>query len=256
MARTRGKEKFKSEAAREALLDAGWEILVERGLVPGLDRVTLQESIARSGVPRTTAYRVFAGPEGALRGFHDALLARIQFGLDAESSFELVADLLAESADIIEGDDGVAKAGLFREMIRIGFNDRLERLSPTPAWRAYISTIAAMKFGGSGSAPSEAADAGDRFVPLFQAMGEIFGFRPRSGLEWRTFAGVLVAAVDGSAIRMLEDPGFDSIDFMDGSDRLWNGASIIALSLFLVWCEPDPEAETPADLATWTAFGR
>jgi AcrR family transcriptional regulator len=254
VARTRGKEKFKAADARTALLDAGWEILVERGLVPGFDRVTLQEAVERSGVPRTTAYRVFSGPEGSLSVFREALLARIQIGLDAEPSFDLVAELLAESDHIVSGGDGAAKADLFREMIRIGFNDRLEKISAAPSWRAYISTIAALNFDGTATASQAAIKAGDRFVPLFEAMGEIFGFRPKPGLTWTDFASILVAAVDGAAIRMLEDPSFGSIDYSGDPDKPWNGASILALSLFVTWCEPDPDAQSPADLLTWTNF--
>jgi len=253
VARTRGKEKFKSDEAREALLDAGWETLVERGLVPGLDRVTLHEAIERSGVPRTTAYRVFSGPDGALGAFRAALLDRIQNGLDAQPSFDLVAELLAESEAILASGDGAAKADLFREMVRIGFNDRLEKLSAEPSWRAYVSTVAAMQFEGEGEVPGSAA-IGDRFVPLFEAMGDIFGFRPRQGLDWSTFASILVAAVDGAALRMLEDPSFRRIDLTGDRNRSWNGGSVIAMSMFLVWCEPDPGAESPADLHRWTSF--
>ncbi len=227
---------------------------MERGIAPGLDRVTLKEAIDRSGVPRTTAYRIFDGPEGALAEFRSALLERIQGGLEAEPSFDLVAELLAESGEILASGDATAKADLFREMIRIGFNHRLEMLSEAPSWRAYVSTLAAMRFSDADAAPTDTVDVGSRFVPLFEAMGEIFGFRPKADLTWGDFASILTAVLDGAALRMLEDPSFDSFSFTGDPDRPWNGASVLALSLFLVWCEPDPAAEVPADLQSWTAF--
>lgn len=255
MARTRGKEKFKSEDAREALLDAGWETLMARGLAPGLDHVTLKEAIERSGVPRTTAYRVFDGPDGALSAFRMALLARLQYGLDTGPIFELVTEMLSESRHIIESDDGAAKADLFREMVRVTFNQRLDDLAAESTWRAYVSNLAALGYADSQAFEREAVDVGDRFVPLFGELGKLFGFRPKADLTWLGLANILIAAADGAALRTLEDPSFDSILFTGDPERPWNGGSVMALAMFVTWCEPDPDADAPAELHRWIDFG-
>jgi len=58
------KKRLKAAESRRALLDAGLELLKSRGVAPGLDRVTLKEAIEVSGVPRSTAYRLYEGGRG------------------------------------------------------------------------------------------------------------------------------------------------------------------------------------------------
>ncbi|MGI9594947.1 MAG: hypothetical protein ACR2QK_02230, partial [Acidimicrobiales bacterium] len=57
------RKRFSADEARTALLDAGLELLDEKGLESGLARVTLSDAVTRSGVPRPSAYRVFSKGE-------------------------------------------------------------------------------------------------------------------------------------------------------------------------------------------------
>jgi hypothetical protein len=49
------KRKFTKDQAKNALVEAGREILAEVGLSGGVGRVALTEAINRSGVPRPSA---------------------------------------------------------------------------------------------------------------------------------------------------------------------------------------------------------
>lgn len=250
----RGRERFKADAARAALVVAGIEMLVERGVVPGLARVTLKDAIERSGVPRTTAYRVFAGEAGSLALFHEALIAQLDVSADVDVSLDLVAAMLDRNAPILESGDPEAKADLLREMIRVGFNSRVRVLMGQAEWRAYVSSVAGFE-GDYPTSPRRGPEY--RFGAMFEMLGGVFGFRPMPPLTWVGFGKLLMSALDGAALRTLVDPTFD--DFSrpgEGHDpeARWNGVSIIAEALFLVWCEPDLNVENRADLSRWTAF--
>jgi len=251
MAPPRGKEKFKAAAAKQAILQAGEAILIEEGFAPGLDRVTLKAAIERSGVPRTTAYRVFPGEAGPLETFRAELMDHIDSPVDEQQSFDLVAELLAEAEDVLTQGDPAAMADLLKEMIRVAFNHRIQAIVDDITWRAYISTLAATQ-----EPASDSANVGERFVPLLEFIGTTFGIRPIPPATWSDFVTILVSLTDGGALRMLEDPRFATFTVPDGeADPPWTGTSLAAMSLFLVWCEADPEAPVSADLSRWTSFG-
>jgi hypothetical protein len=217
--------------------------------------VRLEEAIERSGVPRTTAYRVFKGPDGPLETFRAALLEDISVSWDEAQSFELTAELLASFDDVIASGDAAAMADAFKQIIRLAVNQRLHAQRQEMNWRAYVSTLLATD---GAAAASAGVAAGERFVPLYRAIGEVFGVRPKPPLDWVGLSSVIVAVTDGSAMRALEDASIREIA-LDGpdteTDEHWDAAAVLTLGLFLVWCEPDPDAECTAALERWTAFG-
>ena len=52
--------RYTQEAAREQILQAGLDLVVEHGPSLGLENVSFAEAIERADVPRPTAYRAFA----------------------------------------------------------------------------------------------------------------------------------------------------------------------------------------------------
>lgn len=256
MSRTRGPERFKADAAREALLDAGRDLLREHGIAPGLDRVRFEDAIERSGVPRTTAYRLFRGPGGPLARFRSSLLTTMGAVVAIEPTLAVVDKLLTDSGDVLERGDPHEMAELLYEVVRVAMNQRILDLSTDMSWRTYISTVAA-SLGIEGEQSIDIAPVAEQFAAVFERVGELFGIRPRAPLDWAGLLNVLVAATDGAALRMLEDASFRDIElptYAGAPDGSWNGGSVIALSLFLVWCEPDPDASRSAAIGDWSTF--
>jgi len=106
------------------LLTAGRELLEERGLAPGLGRVSLNDAIERSGIPRSSAYRLYSGGPGPLESYRVALLSDVTSDfLDRAERFEAVERTLLEHKSQIDNGDSAELATALREIIRVGVDN-------------------------------------------------------------------------------------------------------------------------------------
>ena len=258
------RKRLKAAESRRALLNAGLELLKSHGVAPGLDRVTLKEAIEVSGVPRSTAYRLYEGGRGQLEEFRADLLADLDSTrVDGEPLETAIAQALEEIAPLIESRDPGQLASGLRELIRVAMQANLESLVDSLEWRVYMSSLASLGTGFEAD-PSmtemfrEAADAfGQRFVDFFSEISKMFGIRARAGMTEADFARSVSAIVEGVALRTHVNPRLGCIKRPTGRNsepQSWNAAAIAVEALLLTWAEPDPAAVVSADLGSWTSF--
>ncbi|MEL6983451.1 MAG: hypothetical protein AAFO29_13580, partial [Actinomycetota bacterium] len=113
------RQRLSHEQAKAALLEAGRQLLVERGLDIGLGLVTLNAAIVESGVPRASAYRVFeredADPQVAFRT--ELLVSYIES--DPLAKRREAAQVIADDTLLaLQSTDPVVLANALREGIR------------------------------------------------------------------------------------------------------------------------------------------
>lgn len=257
------KKRLKAAESRRALLDAGRELLEANGVAPGLDRVTLKDAIEQSGVPRSTAYRLYEGGKGQLEEFRADLLADLDNSIDASATHAAIEQVLADRADDVSSGDPVRMARALRELVRVVVNTNMESVIGSLEWRVYMSSLASVGTGEKVDADltdafrQAASQFGERFVEMFEQVSTIFGIRGRGSLSVNDFGALVAAIIEGVALRQFVNPRLASMKRSTGSDREiqeWNGASIAIEGLLLTWAEPNPEAKVAADLSTWTKW--
>ncbi len=117
------KRKFIKDQAKNALVEAGREILAEVGLSGGVGRVALTEAINRSGVPRPSAYRVFGETDlDPQRAFHQQLIVDITESgpaFDVASLAESVCGVLDEVKQIGVEATPEALTWYLRDLVRV-----------------------------------------------------------------------------------------------------------------------------------------
>jgi len=259
MARVPGK-RMKAAESRRALLDAGLELLQERGVAPGLDRVTLKDAIEVSGVPRSTAYRLYEGGPGQLEAFRRDLLGDLDQRIDVGDTESAVAEVLEQRQAQLESGDPKQLADVLRETIRVGMKANIDSVLSSVQWRVYMSALASGP--GETGVDSTTADLytessfefGQRFANFFDAMAAVFGLRPRAPLTVQEFASLVASVTEGVALRQQVDPTLKMLRRPTGPGgefQYWHGAAIAVEGIVLTWAETDPEAACSADLSSW-----
>jgi len=254
------KKRLKAAESRRALLDAGLQLLKSRGVAPGLDRVTLKEAIELSGVPRSTAYRLYEGGRGQLEEFRADLLTDLDV-VEVQPSVDAVEDTITELAPLIDSKDSVKLAFALREIIRVGTNRNLETLMGSLEWRLFMSSLASLGTGAEADTKMNesfrlsARQFGEEYTALFVDLLGVFGLRGRSHHTIEELAVVIAAIAEGVALRHPIDSRLGAIKRptgVDGELQSWNAAGCALETLLLTWLEADPAAEASADLGTWT----
>jgi len=254
------RKRLKAAESRRALLDAGLELLKSRGVAPGLDRVTLKEAIEISGVPRSTAYRLYEGGRGQLEEFRADLLADLDNSVDVAPTNEAIDRVREEIQPMIDSRDPIQMAWALRELIRVTVNTNMESVVNSLEWRVYMSSLASLGTGLDADPSltemfrSAAQEFGERFVELYRYCMDTFGIRNRDPLTVGDF-GVLASSIsEGVALRQHVDPRLANMKRatgLGGELQVWNAAAIAVEGLVLTWGEADPAAAVSADLTSW-----
>ena len=246
--------------SKQALLVAGRKLLRERGVAPGLDRVTLKDAIAESGVPRSTAYRIFSGKGGPLESFRLAMLAELDGSVDMRACEDAVDQVLEEQADRMESGEPDQMAIALREMIRVAVRAHVDSVAANVEFKMYMSSLAA-----SGVALTTDPDVtemhkaaaerySERLVPWLRDLLLRFGLRVREPMTVEEFAAVCVVTIEGVSLRQHLDQRLTSIKRTTGPNgalQVWNAAAVAIEANALVFFEANPAAESSADLTAW-----
>jgi len=257
------RKRLKAAESRRALLNAGLELLKSRGVAPGLDRVTLKDAIELSGVPRSTAYRLYEGGRGQLEEYRADLLSDLDSSVDTGPTGMAIEQVLADVAPLIESHDPSKLASALREVIRVLAHTNVESVAQSLEWRVYMSSLASVGTGVEADAAMTEAfrlaaqQFGDRFVELFAELGSIFGLRPRDPLTLHDLGALVSSTIEGTALHQPVEPRLADMKRttgVDGQLQSWSAAGIAIEGLVVSWFEPDPHANVSADLGSWIAW--
>ncbi len=250
------------QETRDRLLCAGRDMLLEFGLENGIRGISLAEAIERSGVSRTSAYRVFTdGDVDPQENFRGQVVLHAVETMEVDSS--MVAVVFAQLSGSQFDNTPVGQAMEMRELIRRWSAAALEsNLANTPlrAVEAIMHVVAL-----SQSSDPQIVDAvrlslarsHEVFLPLYQLTIERYGLRFRPGFNV-SYLTALLSGVAGMA--MTEWPVREETREVvrptgpGGSDQVWTATGVLAESVALLVLEPDPDASddvVSADLSSW-----
>ncbi len=260
----RKRQRLSQDDTREAVIEAGKRLLLERGLDTGLGLVTLNDAIIESGVARASAYRVFTNDDiDPQVAFRTELLIRYILADPIELRSEAAEAIVRQAAPGFETDDPVELATAMREAIRLGFAGNVVSLVEDPNWRIIGPSWAATAL--TDWAPEELVQAhreGDLasvryFVPLYKEVCRACGLLLRPELDWTTFALLANSTAASASFYMKYHPELRVImrpTGPGGEEQPWSHAAILVEGLALSSFVPDPDAAVSADLASWTAY--
>lgn len=257
------KRRFSQDATRTALLEAGKQLLVDRGLDTGLGRVTLNDAVVQSGVARASAYRVFTkediDPQVAFRT--ELLISYINED-PLETRRPAAERIAADAMEAVRTDDPAEQAAALREAIRVGYAGTIAGLADDPNWQVVGPSWAATAFNEW--APEELMEAhrvgaiknSQHFLPLYQQVSVACGLRIRAEFSWEVFALMAQSAAITGSFHRRYHPHLGATmrpTGPNGALQPWSHAAVLVEGLVLTAFEPDPDAALSADLSTWIA---
>lgn len=245
------------------MLDAGLELLDERGLGSGLARVTLHDAIVRSGVPRPSAYRVFSnGDFDPQEEFRTALLVHllgeVSPTLAATAGFTAARKVLEEEQERYASGDPDALAYILREMVRVSTETIWSFV--TPRTGAYFATVLSLVIDDDPYPPLVEAhrtlyrNGLKRNGEFYSEMLDVFGLRLRPGLDFHQFSSsfaLLVSQVWDGNLSFGAEPTIELPTGPGGEKRPWTPLGLSCVGLILVTVEADPRAIVSARIGAW-----
>jgi AcrR family transcriptional regulator len=253
------------------VIDAAIAQVRRDGVAVSLDRISLEDAIAASGVPRATAYRRWPSKREFLR---EVLIQVVrQTRLDPESDQDLGAlrDLVQAHRD--EFGTAQGRRTFVVESLRIAADSDYRRLAGSREWRNHLALRATCDSLPTGElrdvitaelADAERAFAGRR-ATVYARLPAALGYRLVPWLDQPTGFAVMAAAAGALLTGLVVRPGlaqetaFRGKAFGSAVEAEWTTESYALVALILSYLEPDPAVDwTPARVAAafdvWDEF--
>jgi len=243
----------------DRIVDAAIARVRERGIMVGLDGISLEEAIAASGVARATAYRHWPSRAAFLR----EVLVRVvrDTRLEPEGTEEI--DALREFVSAHQGEFATqaGRRTLVVEGLRIAVEADFQRFATSREWRDYLALRATC-----GSLPdsdlraaltAELAAAERSFVAqraaVYGRLPQLLGYRLTTplagGAGFELMSQAMGALLMGLVVRasVNEDSlSFQARAFGSSMESSWTSATYALVAAMLSYLEPDPSVQ-------WTA---
>ncbi|GAA5031577.1 hypothetical protein ACFQRL_10270 [Microbacterium fluvii] len=213
-----------ADDTRRLLLDAGLQLLLERGASAGVQHIRLQEVLRNVGLTTGAAYRIWADQTEYHRDLAIAMV-RLRFASPT-------ANVAAAIADAASMDDVIRAAT--REHVS---NAELFHLEPeSRASHAFTTALALRTAAGAWPELREAsaqrhAESVAAYAAMYAELMEGFGYRMRTPLTVDDFAEVLAALGEGFAVRAAEGLIHPTYEIAEGDELAPGQWSLFGLAV-------------------------
>lgn len=247
---------------RVKLIEAGTELLRERGVDLGLAEISLSDAIAKAQVTRSTAYRSLAhdelAPQAVLhRALLDNLLSQYGRGETRTGIENAITAELELHADAMTDGTTADRTHALRAIIRVGANcsytnavESSERSILTAMYGALRSSADASDWRHEALTEGERS-LNDMFTSLHTGLASLFHYQMKPPVTMAQFSAAAASLIEGMAMRH----GFnDEVVMIDrptgpaGSPQEWSLFAVALEALFIGMCEPDDHLTPFADL--------
>ncbi|GEL45959.1 hypothetical protein CHO01_10750 [Cellulomonas hominis] len=242
------------EDAGERVVSAAVDLVRRRGLTVGLDRISLEEAIAASGVARATAYRRWPTRDE----FRTRVLLRVARDVDLEPETD---EDIAALRRLVAGDRAALATPegwrtLVVESLRITTDSDFRRLAGSAAWRDHLALRATCSTLPEGDlrdavaaelAASERAFT-DRRARVYGRLPAVLGYRlvpwldPADGFTRMAEAtGAMMTGLVARAAVVPPGPPTPMRAFGSGALAPWTTEAYAVTATILAFLEPDPD---------------
>ncbi|MFE1646841.1 hypothetical protein ACFM35_14765 [Microbacterium sp. P01] len=220
-----------TEETRRLILDAGLQLLLERGASAGVQHIRLQEVLRNVGLTTGAAYRIWADQTEYHRDLSVEMVG-LRFAPPTASAETAVRDALDSDRpmnDVIRAaaEDHVAYASQFH------------RAPESRASHAFITALSLRTAAGAWPELREAsaarhAESVEDFIAFYSSMMRRYGMRMRTPYTIQDFAEAMAALGEGFAVRAAEGLDHPLIDIAatdEGPEGHWTLFGIAARGL-------------------------
>jgi len=242
------------DGAGDRVIDAAVGLIRERGLTVGLDRISLEEAIAASGVSRATAYRHWPTKAGFLQEVLLRVVRNAELEPESDADIAAVRDLVVAHREVLATPAG--RRTLVVESLRVATESDFGRIAGSTAWRDHL----ALRATCSSLPPGELRDAvatelagserafTDRRARVYARLPGVLGYRlvpwldPEAGFTLMAEAtGALMSGLVARAAIVPARPQVRMRAFGSATESAWTTESYAVVATVLSYLEPDPD---------------
>lgn len=129
-----------AQETKAALIAAGLEQLIADGFSLGLDHITLERALRHAGLPRSSAYNVWAAGEGSpspQEQFQREVLHRLLFDHLSGREFNEITTAAAEA--LRDADPDAPTSAVLSELVRRAGKANIDATATSEFWRLRIA---------------------------------------------------------------------------------------------------------------------
>lgn len=234
-----------AEDTRRLILEAGVQLLLERGAAAGVQHIRLQEVLRQVGLTTGAAYRIWADQDE----FHRDLaveLVGLRFAPPVSSATNAIQEVLDSGGSLVD----VARAAA---LDHVTYASKFHLEPESRDSHAFITALALRTAAGAwpelrvASAERHRGSI-DAFADFYAALLHRYGRRIRSPLTIVDFTEAMAALGEGFAIRAAEGMDHPTYDIPDGAEvprGEWTLFGIGILGLVEGFTVPLTDEDTP-----------
>lgn len=204
-----------AEETRRLILDAGLQLLLERGASAGVQHIRLQEVLRNVGLTTGAAYRIWADQTDFHRDLAIAMVG-LRFAQPASSARTATERALGDGGTM---DDAIRAAALDHVVYASKFHLEPESRDS----HAFITALALRTAAGAwpelreASAARHAESIAD-FTTFYSAVMRRYGYRMRTPFTVQDFAEAMAALGEGFAVRAAEGLDHPMLEIAEGDE--------------------------------------
>lgn len=245
-----------AEDTRRLILDAGIQMLLERGVTAGVQHIRLQEVLRTVGLTTGAAYRIWSDQDD----FHRDLaveMVGLRFAPPVTSASIAIRDVLAANGPL---EDVVRAATLDQVLYSSKFHLEPESRDS----HAFLTALALRTAAGAWPELREASaerhrESIDSFATFYEALLGRFGRRMREPMTIIDFTEAMAALGEGFAIRAaegLDHPTYDLAEDAEVPAGRWTLFGIATMGLIEMFTIPVTDDARSPGRPTQTAGDR
>jgi AcrR family transcriptional regulator len=253
--------RIRASEVRRRVLDAALERVEGIGLTIGFEHIVMDDLIREAGVPRSSTYRLWDSKE--------SFIADLLIEIAAETSNKLADDETLAISERILFDNIERLASqhererVMYEVIRVALEHNYRAVIASLPWQSYVG-LSATLLSQMDSYPREeieqALRAGsddfiDRMAEFHKWFSSILGYRikPEWNGDYRPYAVVISAVVEGLGLRHLGNPGLVDAAYrgpatITSDDPEWALPAIALVAILERFLEHDPNYDVQATM--------
>ncbi len=258
----RRRSRIRAAEVRRRVLDTALERVEGIGLTIGFEHLVMDDLIREAGVPRSSTYRLWDSKEAFVSDLLIEIATETSTRLADAETLEISERILFENIDRL--GDAAERQRVMYEVIRVALEHNYRAVIASVAWQSYVGLSATLLSHLESSAREEierALRAGsdsfiERMAEFHKWFSTILGYRirPEWDGDYRPYAVVISAMVEGLGLRHLGNPGVVDASYrgpatITSGDPEWALPAIALVAILERFLEPDPEFDAEATMS-------
>lgn len=230
------------KAQRRRILEAGIDqVVAGGGLTISIDHLNFEQIVKDSGVPRSTAYRLWDG--GREEYFRDLILELA--GADWYASAVFLDETILTATNAVAGRLGElssleGRRSVLEDAVRLALKASYRTVQANIRWRTYVALNAATLVHPDEPLRGELAKrlrksekaSIEKVVSFYQDIYLVLGVQMKDGFDFDDLALAGASIVEGLALRRVFAPEVAERDhFRDGDSEPWSLVAVCYLGI-------------------------